>query len=181
MSASSSSSHRLKTPTLSGLHTPNSIPTPHSPLPTFPLRSCEASRYAASALANLAGFPPAAQLIAEGEGRGLSKLVGLLSSGVDEILHPSVHAVAVLTGREDGTLVGGGWYPPADTASKWSKELLDCGILPPLLLLQEKLPDTAPARGLVKVVIDNLHAWWKVNPYNGHLNPNLKPDVLHAE
>ena len=99
MSASSSSSHRLKTPTLSGLHTPNSIPTPHSPLPTFPLRSCEASRYAASALANLAGFPPAAQLIAEGEGRGLSKLVGLLSSGVDEILHPSVHAVAVLTAQ----------------------------------------------------------------------------------
>jgi hypothetical protein len=117
-------------------------------------------KYAVSALANLAGFPPAALLIAEGEGEGLKKLVGLLRLGLPEIVHPTAHTIAALTGRKDGTLVTGEWYPPEDKAREWAKALLGHGLLPPLLLLSSSLPQSSPPHHLVGVALENLRAWW---------------------
>lgn len=68
-----------------------------------------------------AGFPPAATLIAEGEGGGLAKLAGLLSCGIDSVIHPCAVAIHNLI----------------EASEVWSRLLLDTGVLPPLLLLNE--------------------------------------------
>ena len=123
----------------------------------------ETVQYAASALANLASFAPAALLIAEGEGRGLAKLAGLLGRGVQEIVHPAAHAAAVLTGHAGAQGPVGGevvWYPPAESAKAWARELLECGALPRLLLLQEKLAEGSQALGAVGVLLNNLAFFW---------------------
>ena len=89
-----------------------------------------------------AGFPPAAKLIAEGEGGGLAKLVGLLSSGVDSVIHPCAFALQNLI----------------EASNDWSKALLDAGILPPLLLLNETADKKKPWGEPVRACLDALAA-----------------------